>query len=354
VLVISFLARLVGLGGVPQKIVGIIKRIRQPIDKGLDRVVAWLGALLKKIGAAAKSAAGSFLNWWTKKVPVSGDDKPHTLTFQGERQSAQIVLKSLPEKPSIFLEDIATRKNVPTKDSKTPIATAQKQETAIAKTQTALAKFDDPAKPTPAGDAAKQADGLSKGLDDQLEKLGSHLSSTLAKWGVGDKTINKISVPRKYFTYEMKYKLAETHKDKTELKADSEGRDVNVKKGLARRHIVSSYDMSKHYEGVLQGKKVSEAKLLLEQRGSAPASRTPVESLTEDGVVAAANTRHHAFFGYTKNLFIGDSAENSSIQEELDRGKPGMGEKKLLDHVSHIKRLWALDSSITISGLDAP
>ena len=50
--IIGFLAKFVGLGNVPEKLVGIIKRIRQPIDKGLDKIVAWLGNLLKKIGGA--------------------------------------------------------------------------------------------------------------------------------------------------------------------------------------------------------------------------------------------------------------------------------------------------------------
>jgi hypothetical protein len=50
--IIAFLAKFAGLGNIPEKIVGIIKKIRQPIDKGLDKIVAWLGGLLKKIGGA--------------------------------------------------------------------------------------------------------------------------------------------------------------------------------------------------------------------------------------------------------------------------------------------------------------
>ncbi len=47
--VIAFMARFAGLGNIPKKIVGIIRRIRQPIDKGLDKIVAWLGKMLKKL-----------------------------------------------------------------------------------------------------------------------------------------------------------------------------------------------------------------------------------------------------------------------------------------------------------------
>ena len=48
--VISFLAKFAGLGGIPKRVVGIIKKIRKPIDKGLDKIVAWLGKMLKKMG----------------------------------------------------------------------------------------------------------------------------------------------------------------------------------------------------------------------------------------------------------------------------------------------------------------
>jgi hypothetical protein len=40
------------VGNIPEKLVGVIKKIRQPIDKGLDKIVAWLGAMLKKIAGA--------------------------------------------------------------------------------------------------------------------------------------------------------------------------------------------------------------------------------------------------------------------------------------------------------------
>ena len=54
--IIGFLAKFAGLGNVPEKLVGIIKRIRQPIDKGLDKIVAWLGNMLKKAAGAVAQA----------------------------------------------------------------------------------------------------------------------------------------------------------------------------------------------------------------------------------------------------------------------------------------------------------
>ncbi|WP_213982366.1 DUF4157 domain-containing protein, partial [Sphingomonas sp. dw_22] len=49
-LVISFLARLAGLGKVSDAVLGLIKKIRDPIDKALDKVVAWIVAQAKKLG----------------------------------------------------------------------------------------------------------------------------------------------------------------------------------------------------------------------------------------------------------------------------------------------------------------
>ncbi|QGX41830.1 DUF4157 domain-containing protein [Permianibacter aggregans] len=49
-LVISFLARLVGLGRVSDAVTNIINRIRAPIDRALDRVVAWIVNMARRLG----------------------------------------------------------------------------------------------------------------------------------------------------------------------------------------------------------------------------------------------------------------------------------------------------------------
>jgi hypothetical protein len=50
VLVISFLARLAGLGKVSDAITGLIQKIRAPIDRALDRVVDWIVGLARRLG----------------------------------------------------------------------------------------------------------------------------------------------------------------------------------------------------------------------------------------------------------------------------------------------------------------
>jgi hypothetical protein len=185
-----------------------------------------------------------------------------------------------------------------------------------------------------------------------LNVLGQHISSTLNAWKVDDVVITGISLPRSKFSVEQKRGIAAQHKDKSELRKNAKGELINVAAGLARRHVVSSHDMAKHYTAALNNKKVSEDKLLLEQRGSIAESRTPVATADQAGIQQAATTRYSRFFGYLRNLFIGDSRENSSIQEHLDAGHPELAGQKLEEHVSHVKRAWAIDDSISISRLN--
>jgi hypothetical protein len=49
-LVISFLARIAGLGRVSDAVINIVNRVRAPIDRALDRVVAWIVAQARRLG----------------------------------------------------------------------------------------------------------------------------------------------------------------------------------------------------------------------------------------------------------------------------------------------------------------
>ncbi|MCW5608386.1 MAG: DUF4157 domain-containing protein [Nitrosomonas sp.] len=55
-LIISFLARLVGLGNVSDAVTNVINRVRQPIDRALDRVVAWIQQRAR--GLASRALGG--------------------------------------------------------------------------------------------------------------------------------------------------------------------------------------------------------------------------------------------------------------------------------------------------------
>ncbi len=94
-LVISFLARIAGLGKVSDAVLGLIKKIRDPIDKALDKVVAWIVTMAKRLGKMVAKGAKSLLNWWKeKRRPVLGDGATHTLSFDGSEKLARLMLAS--------------------------------------------------------------------------------------------------------------------------------------------------------------------------------------------------------------------------------------------------------------------
>ncbi|MCB0534476.1 MAG: DUF4157 domain-containing protein, partial [Saprospiraceae bacterium] len=105
--IIAFLAKLVGLGGVPKKIVSIIKKIRQPIDKGIDKVVGWLVGLLKKAVGFVKDKSEKLIQWW--KLRKSFTDKggiKHSIYFQGKGADAELMVASTPKYAHTLLNEI--------------------------------------------------------------------------------------------------------------------------------------------------------------------------------------------------------------------------------------------------------
>ena len=359
VVIIGFLAKFAGLGSIPEKLVGVVKKIRAPMDKGMDKVVVWLGALLKKIGAAAKAGVKKLLQWWKKKVAVNGGGESHTLTFDGEAGAARLVLRSAPQKPVVFLREAAAKKGVKSDVSKDPINTAQGHQDKVEDVQKRLKAFDNDTAPTNEAAATAASKALSGELDLKLSDFGAHIGSTLTAWQITDPLVpdKTIKLPRGKFSFQQKWDLAQNSR-KEDLVINSKGKLVNVSrvkgKELARRHVVSSHDVAKHYEAALNNKKVSQGKLLLEQRPLVGNVGEGVAALTIPALQQAATARYAAFFGYTRNLFIGDSAENSSIQENIDPHHPLMAKDpaKLAAHVQHVKRAWAIDGTLTVSGFD--
>ena len=357
-LIIAFLAKFAGLGSIPEKLVGIVKKIRDPIDKGLDRIVDWLGTMLSKLLAAAKEGARKLLEWWRAEVPVEGGDEPHVLTFAGERASAKLVVRSQPEKPSEFLTREHKRAGEEPKTLTNPLNETVASETKIFDLQKELAKIDDNERVAASGQRRTDADQMSAKLNTALTSLSRIISKALASWGRDGDMPDTVEIERAGgFTVVQKAKIAARHlaqdvwrpeaQGKQALVKDAKGRLINVAPDIDRRHVVSSNDIAAHYGNVLSKKKLSAAKLLVEQSGSIAAAHEPVteKKVTSNLVIAAAKRRYKRFFGYAKNIFLGDSSENRSIQELLDDGHPEMAGKKLRDHVARVKREWALDKS---------
>jgi hypothetical protein len=102
-LVISFLAEQAGLGNVGSAIKDIINKVRDPIDKALDRVVEWIVSMSKK---AVSGAIGAVKDWWRARFSTKVGDETHTITAHGEGASAEIYIETSPKKLAEFLADL--------------------------------------------------------------------------------------------------------------------------------------------------------------------------------------------------------------------------------------------------------
>ncbi len=101
VLVISFLARIAGLGKVSDAITGLIRKIRAPIEKALDTLIAWVVAQARKLGLivkkGAQKAASAIRQWWRARLSFRGrGGKSHSLYFAGNGPSAKLTVASVP------------------------------------------------------------------------------------------------------------------------------------------------------------------------------------------------------------------------------------------------------------------
>lgn len=115
-LLISFLARLIGLGGIVGKIKDLIKKFAGMIEKALDKAIGWVvkkaKGLMGKLKMGAKRAAGkvkdgisSIIQWWkAKKAFKAKDGKQHTLFLKGNKKKAEFMIASSPMRVDAYLK----------------------------------------------------------------------------------------------------------------------------------------------------------------------------------------------------------------------------------------------------------
>ncbi|WP_119079984.1 eCIS core domain-containing protein [Chitinophaga alhagiae] len=104
-LAISFLANFLGLGKISDKIVAIIKKLRAPVDKAIDKVVEWIVKAGKSFLAKAKS---KILGWLKiRKTFTGGDNKSHSVYFSGKDENAQVYIASTPTLADQYLDRLA-------------------------------------------------------------------------------------------------------------------------------------------------------------------------------------------------------------------------------------------------------
>jgi hypothetical protein len=296
VLAISFLAGFLGLNKIADKVMDIINnKVRAPVDKAIDFVINWIVTTAKSL----------FKALFGKK-----EEKPDMRT---EAQRQADLGKAMAEGEALLRNDNDSPDDV--RHALVGIKAKYRVDSLELVTES-------------------QSD---EGETDHIEgSMSPPRKGASVKKGQKDQPTKSFTIPRPSFVTETLETLKEEYPDE-----HKRGKDPLLKKGLARRHIVSSQDMAEHYQTSLIGKLWSIGKGLL-LKGSAGAP-TPISGrLSHKAIADGAKDRHKKFFNYTENLFVGDKYRNSSIGRALDTEKPGMGVKKLNDHIAKIKREWAM------------
>ncbi len=125
--VIGFLASLLGITGLTQKVQKIIKKIRKKIDKAITKMILKVKKtfknLLRKGKAKVKGVVAGLFEWWKKKKKFKNKGgENHTLSFKGKADKAELYIASTPKPVKQYLNDL---KNDPNSD-KTALAEAKR------------------------------------------------------------------------------------------------------------------------------------------------------------------------------------------------------------------------------------
>ena len=170
-LAINFLAGFAGLGKVADRIMGVIGKIRAPIDKALDWLVGWIVKAAKGLVAKGKAGLKALLAWWKTKVSFKAGGEAHSLYFQGEGAAARLVVASAPRPVEAFL------------DEKAADAKGDKEKQDAIKAVRALIREVDKLKPKPG--AKPDDETLQKKIETLMNKMGDHLVTLLSdhEWG---------------------------------------------------------------------------------------------------------------------------------------------------------------------------
>jgi Domain of unknown function (DUF4157) len=261
--VIAFLAKFAGLGGIPAKVTGIIRKIRQPIDKGLDKIVAWLGGMLKKMGDKDKKDARTEAQ---KKADLDAAIR-----------DAEALLSAA----DADLERI--RQQLPALKSKYKL-TALELVTEGGDTEDASVYVHGAINPT-------------KNSKKKKKKKG---------------TVGPLGITRKSLSFAAATKTYLIAKFRSRFPAGQLGQFTEA--GLDIRHKVSISDTINHLNAALSPLTVDEAAKVLEGKGYKPTSKG------RSGIIAAARELLQAANNDVNNLFVGASGKNRRKGKRYDAG----------------------------------
>ncbi|MCI5209933.1 MAG: hypothetical protein D3910_14315, partial [Candidatus Electrothrix sp. ATG2] len=114
-LIIAFLARLLGLGGIAKRVKKIIDKVRRRVDRAIDkalkRIIKRFKGVAGKGRAFAKKTADKITQWWKKRKTFTAHGKKHLVYTEGNQANAKLLISSSPGIPySEFLKKYPSSK----------------------------------------------------------------------------------------------------------------------------------------------------------------------------------------------------------------------------------------------------
>jgi len=127
-LLISFLAKLLGLNGISTHIQRVINNVRRPIDNVINGVIRFVvgkaRGLMGRVGSGARNVRDRIVNWWRmRKRFQAKDGSSHSLYFSGNRSNITIMGASTPVDINKWLRDELAAET--DNDRKTKLRTAR-------------------------------------------------------------------------------------------------------------------------------------------------------------------------------------------------------------------------------------
>ena len=196
-IIIAFLARLLGLSGISDKIKEIIKKIQDKVDKAIDKViekvVGGIGKLFGKGKAAVGKIVGKMAGWLKKRKEFSADGENHSLIFKGQAAGAELRVKSNERSMSDFLNDRETANNTAKKkDKKISDTIVQIRDIQKEINKLIQQRKPDPKKPD---DPCLEDKTIEKLFDDIGVKLPILFQGT--DWGTQENPVLLVNYPKK-------------------------------------------------------------------------------------------------------------------------------------------------------------
>jgi hypothetical protein len=113
-LVVSFLARFAGLGKVSDAVLGIVRKLRAPIDKALDKVVEWIVGTAQRVGrfvvaGTRRLSQGLVGLLRVRKTVKLNNGEQHSLYFRQRERRMELTLASNPVAFRDFVNRIGNR-----------------------------------------------------------------------------------------------------------------------------------------------------------------------------------------------------------------------------------------------------